>query len=302
MNLLTFRPRLLSALIIVSISSSALAENLNAIVKSSDSTVVETFHPRTDNIIFKLTEQMTKKPSISVFTELAEITFKDSFLQAEKVFTLLNWIKDSEQPPAEAISYSRKSHFGSWARKLSDKKCYNIRARVLMRDSLKPVVYKENNCTVAEGLWKDPYSDQELTQADEIQIDHMVPLKEAYVSGAYKWTPRARCLYGNYMGYNFHLLPVYGEENNNKGDQTPEDYMPTNKSYACTYLKNWLYIKAIWGLSMSESEAQSVDHLISENNCDKSTFVISAKDFTEQALFVQQNKDLCKSQYNQLSK
>ena len=269
---------------------------------SNDTTVAEVFHPRTDGLTFELSEVIKQNSSISVFTEIASITFKNIVIQSQKIFSLLQWTTDSEVPPAQADNYSRKGHFGTWARKLSDKKCYNIRARVLMRDSLKPVVYKENNCTVAEGLWKDPYSNQDLTQADEIQIDHMVPLKEAYISGAYKWTPRARCLYANYMGYNFHLMSVYGEENNNKGDQTPEDYMPTNKDFACTYLKNWLYIKALWGLNMSPSEAQSIDSLISKNNCDRTQFVIAEKDFAAQSAFVEENKDLCKYQMDQLKK
>ena len=189
--------------------------------------------------------------------------------------------------------YKRVPHFGGWA-KNKGQECYNTRAKVLIRDNRGTLKFKaENPCSVTEGLWLDPYAGDQFTDAQDIQIDHMVPLKEAYVSGAYKWTFKERCLYGNYLGYDKHLIAVDGQQNNNKGDKNPIDYMPPLKEYQCSYLKDWLTIKAIWGLSLTEEEKNFITQTIETNNCDKSLFVLSKSQIQEQQKFFAENINLC---------
>ena len=87
-----------------------------------------------------------------------------------KVYSLLNWTTEINEKPETAEAYKRKIHFGGWVRNQKEKSCYNTRAKVLMRDTLKPVTFKENNCTVATGEWHDSYSNEVLNDAQLMQI------------------------------------------------------------------------------------------------------------------------------------
>lgn len=210
-------------------------------------------------------------------------------------YSLLNWKKQSRSEVIMADSYDRVHHFGHWVNDYRDQSCFNTRAKVLIRDSVKSVVFeKANPCSVESGKWNDPYANKILRDArSEVQIDHMVPLKNAYVSGAYKWNFQQRCLYGNYLGASFHLISVDGTENIRKSSAGPDGYMPPNKEYRCTYLKNWLLIKTLWGLEMTVSEAQAIKDAIASENCSPSSFRISAAEINRQQKFAADNAELC---------
>ena len=209
-----------------------------------------------------------------VLVELPENTFTDfspavalqtlSTWSQGVTYSLLNWKTIHHTQEIVPAAYDRVLHFGHWVHDSRDQSCFNTRAKVLIRDSVSPIVFeKENPCAVQSGEWKDPYAHKILRDArSEVQIDHMVPLKNAYVSGAYKWNFAKRCLYGNYMGATFHLISVDGTENMRKSSDGPDGYMPPSKVYRCTYLKNWLTIKTLWDLEMTIAEADAIKNAI----------------------------------------
>ena len=228
--------------------------------------------------------------SVSVFATIQNLT---QYVQA-KYYSLLNWQTKSRASDLEIGNYDRIGQFGRWVNDPQDELCLNTRAKVLLRDSKKNVVYKEtNHCVVAEGAWKDPYTAHVYKTAQEIQIDHLVPLKNAYMSGAHRWDFKTRCLYANYLGYDFHLLSVFGTENMKKSDRAPDQYMPPDSRYACTYIRNWLAVKMMWGLTMSISEASAVRQIMIDQNCAMSTFRLSNREMLQHRQFVEQNINIC---------
>lgn len=222
---------------------------------------------------------------------LSEIENLDD-LQA-KIFNLLDFDFHNERYGYTNEPYNRAKHFGTWVNDPRDNDCYNTRAKVLIRDSLKQVTLGNNGCTVFRGHWADPYAGRDFTDARDIQIDHFVPLKNAYISGAYKWTGQKRCLYANFLGNSFHLLSVMGDENQSKSDKTPEDYMPPNRAYACQYLAQWLKVKLIWSLGLTPPEKDKVMELAQQNNCKTSDLTYSARDLNDQRRFMADNMNLC---------
>lgn len=190
--------------------------------------------------------------------------------------------------------YSRLKQFGTWVRDRNDNSCLNTRAQVLVRDSQGKVSYTSTGCTVASGRWMDPYSARTITDAGQIDIDHFVPLKNAYMSGAHKWDYTRRCLYANYRGNSFHLLPVYDIENKRKGDKSPEGYMPPNKAYQCQYLSNWLKVKLIWSLEVTPPERETLLKLAQANHCPASTFEYKAQELDLQRQTMNSQADLCR--------
>lgn len=212
---------------------------------------------------------------------------------AAKIYSLIDFDYHKEKYGDAKEPYNRQKHFGAWIKDRRDDTCYNTRAKVLIRDSSIPVEFRGSGCTVSDGKWTDPYGGRDYTDAADIQIDHFVPLKNAYISGAHKWNRRKRCLYANFLGNEFHLLAVSGRENMSKSDSTPEGYMPPNQAYQCQYLAQWLKVKFIWSLELSPSEKDAVVELIHDHHCDLKEMTYSAQDLSQQRRFMADNMDLC---------
>ena len=230
--------------------------------------------------------------SISVLRSIANLT---TFIQA-KYYSLLNWKISNRSVNLEVDNYDRIGQFGRWINDTSDEVCFNTRAKVLVRDAVDTVVFKDSNhCVVESGAWNDPYTTETFTSASDVQIDHLVPLKNAYLSGAYKWDFKARCLYANYLGYDFHLISASGHENMRKGDKAPDKYMPPEESYACTYVRNWLAVKMLWGLTMTMPEAIAIRQIMIDQNCSLAKFRMSDAELNKQRRFAQDNVDLCEN-------
>lgn len=204
---------------------------------------------------------------------------------------LIHFKKINQKFPQPIEKYNRQKHFGGWIKPVKGE-CMNTRALVLTRDSQSDVDMN-NNCSVISGDWEDPYTDMNYYKASEIQIDHVVPLKNAYMTGAHSWDYLKRCLYANFLGNKFHLLPVSGHENERKGDRSPREYIPPSKQYTCQYLRNWLEIKYVWKLSLTPIEKEKISQLIDENNCDDSVFKVSDAAIKQQSQYIQDHKNLC---------
>lgn len=217
-------------------------------------------------------------------------------IQAAKtvILNLLKWTLHNENRPHPEENYIRKLHFGRWINDPFDDTCMNTRAKVLVRESDNDVTFRNNrNCVVDTGKWWDPYSNNEFSSARDIQIDHMVPLKHAYMSGAWQWDYKTRCLYANYLGYKNHLVPASIRENTSKGDRAPDKYLPSNEGYRCRYVKDWLAIKLIWKLNMTQDEVRAIHEVVTNLNCKVSDFKFTHKELQQQRQYMQENIEYC---------
>jgi hypothetical protein len=170
----------------------------------------------------------------------------------------------------------------------------NTRAKVLVRDSEVDVTFRgTKRCVVEQGEWHDPYADSDVTTSKQIQIDHMVPLKNAYDNGAWQWDYKTRCLYANFLGYHDHLVSAGAHENMSKGDSGPEGYLPPNLSYRCQYIKNWMMIKLVWRLRMTPDEAQALHETAYNYNCPSSLFQVTSDELATVRQFIANNLNYC---------
>jgi hypothetical protein len=94
--------------------------------------------------------------------------------------------------PSPMPVYNRLIQYGDWIDE--DRDCEDTRAEVLIRDSRLPVErHAHNQCRVRAGSWVDPFGGDTLALASDVDIDHMVPLRNAHLSGAWRWSfPRLR--------------------------------------------------------------------------------------------------------------
>ncbi|MGW3330477.1 HNH endonuclease family protein [Streptomyces rubiginosohelvolus] len=111
-----------------------------------------------------------------------------------------------------------------------------------------------DRCTISGGSWLSYYDESEVSDAKKLDIDHMVPLAEAWDSGAHDWTPERREAYANDLGSERSLVAVTAKTNRSKADKDPAAWMPTAESATCTYLVDWTATKLRWELSADETE------------------------------------------------
>ena len=143
-----------------------------------------------------------------------------------------------------------------------DSDCQNTRAEVLVEESLVPVTFKNNdNCVVVSGSWIDPFTGQTHSHASKIDIDHMVPLKNAHDSGAAWWDAEDKQRFANDMARPETLAAVSASVNRSKGAQGPEAWKPANPEHWCDYARNWTRVKLRWNLTVTAAERDALSEM-----------------------------------------
>lgn len=134
-----------------------------------------------------------------------------------------------------------------------DRDCQDARQEALIAASEAELAYKtERQCKVVTGQWTDPYTGKVVTKASDLDVDHIVPLREAHESGGFAWTAEQRRAFAN-DPYN--LLPVTASANRSKGSKGPGDWLPVVSAYRCGYIERYLDIKRRFQLSSDAREA-----------------------------------------------
>ena len=142
----------------------------------------------------------------------------------------------------------------------ADKDGCDTRAEVLIEEAVtKPKV--GTKCTLTGGKWLSAYDGVEVTSATKLDVDHMVPLAEAWRSGAWKWSSAQRQAYANDLDDARALIAVTLSTNRSKGDKDPALWMPAKEQ--CTYTQNWIAIKTKYSLTIDTKEATKLNTLIS---------------------------------------
>jgi hypothetical protein len=166
------------------------------------------------------------------------------------------------QPPAPLDPVGLRiepEHDGGYNRDLfadwydADRNGCNTRKEVLIAESLDPVQIG-SGCSISGGRWFSIYDNIETTDSSKFDIDHMVPLSEAWGSGAWNWNADQRKHYANDLDQPFFLIAVTASSNRSKSDRDPAEWMPPNSAYHCTYVRIWIEIKRAWDLSVDQAE------------------------------------------------
>jgi len=139
----------------------------------------------------------------------------------------------------------------------------DTREQVLKRDAVGLPQVDPFRCTVVEADWISPYDARRTSDRSEVDIDHVVALKEAWDSGAWQWTDAQRTAFANDTSDPRTLLAVSSSSNRSKSDKDPSNWLPALRGYVCTYVANWISVKARWNLSMDQSEWGRLNNILS---------------------------------------
>ncbi|MGW2595451.1 HNH endonuclease family protein [Streptomyces sp. NPDC001515] len=159
---------------------------------------------------------------------------------------------------AESREGYQRTKFKHWVD--ADRDSCNTRAEVLIAESRVPVTI-ESGCKIVAGEWYSYYDGVTLTAPGGLDIDHMVPLAEAWDSGASQWTAARREAYANDLDAARSLVAVTAKTNRSKADQDPSTWLPPLAEARCTYAADWVSTKLRWGLTVDQSEAAALNEL-----------------------------------------
>ncbi|MFY1585096.1 HNH endonuclease family protein [Micromonospora sp. WMMD734] len=136
----------------------------------------------------------------------------------------------------------------------------NTRNEVLLAEAVSaPTV--TGTCTLSGGRWYSYYDNAYWTATGDLDIDHMVPLAEAWDSGARTWTTSRRQAYANDLGDSRPLAAVTDNVNQAKSDQDPATWLPPYAAARCRYVNEWVATKTRWRLTVDSAEKSALTSL-----------------------------------------
>jgi hypothetical protein len=147
----------------------------------------------------------------------------------------------------------------------------NTRYEVLIAESTTtPTV--GSGCSLSGGRWYSYYDGATWTAPADVDVDHFVPLAEAWDSGARNWTTAQRQAFANDLGDSRSLAAVTDNVNQSKGDQDPAEWMPSLTGVHCRYIGEWAAVKTRWGLTVDSTEKSALTSYA--NGCTNVTITV----------------------------
>lgn len=164
---------------------------------------------------------------------------------------------------APKTGYARTMFMDDWR---TENNC-DKRNIILRRDLSKTIIGKDG-CTVLSGVLYDPYTAATINfhrgfgTSSDVQIDHIVPLSDAWQKGAQQFSYKKR---NNFANDPLNLLAVDGPANMQKSDGDSATWLPPNKIYRCAYVARQIAVKLKYGLWVTEAEKDAAIRIL--NNC-----------------------------------
>jgi len=120
-------------------------------------------------------------------------------------------------------------------------------------------VNRVGTCKVVAGSWVSPYDLFSSNNAGDFDVDHLVPLANAFLSGGWRWDAGRRRLFANSPA---ELVVASANSNRSKGADPPDQWRPNNRDSWCAYADGWVSVKATWGLSVTTSERDALGQML----------------------------------------
>jgi uncharacterized protein DUF1524 len=158
--------------------------------------------------------------------------------------------------PLSMAGYSR-ARFPHW---IEQGDGCNTRDVVLKRQG-RGVVAAAGSCRITSGSWRSPYDGITYTDPQKLDIDHLVPLADAWRSGARNWTDSQRQDFANDLTRP-QLLAVSLTQNRAKGDQDPSQWKPPSHDFWCQYAEDWVAVKYFWKLTVTAAEKSALTDML----------------------------------------
>ena len=163
---------------------------------------------------------------------------------------------------APKTGYDRDEFGPAW--KDVDRNGCDTRNDILARDLVDETV-RNGRCVVLTGTLHDPYTGKTIafqrgkTTSDDVQIDHVVALSNAWQTGAQQLDLPTREQLGNDP---LNLQAIDGPTNNARGDADVATWLPPNRAAWCRYVARQVAVKAKYRLWVTAAERDAIARVL----------------------------------------
>ena len=163
---------------------------------------------------------------------------------------------------APKTGYSREQFYDGWP---TIDGC-SLRQKIIRRELGETAVL--DGCDVMAGEYDEPYTGEhkvftEKKQiSDEVQIDHVVALSDAWQKGAQNLTKEERYAVATDA---LNLIAVDASANKQKSDGDAATWLPANKKFRCQYVARQVSVKYKYKLWVTEAEKEAILRVL--ENC-----------------------------------
>ena len=119
-------------------------------------------------------------------------------------------------------------------------------------------------CLVESGSLVSPYSGETINfhrGDNQVDIEHVVALGDAWVKGAFQWDETKRRDFANDP---INLLAVDASNNRAKGAADAATWLPPHKPFRCDYGRIQVHVKYVYDLWVTEAEHEALRKLLDQ--------------------------------------
>ncbi len=174
-------------------------------------------------------------------------------------------------PEYKKVPYKR-TEWKHWIN-INGSSCWTIREEALFNQAEKNSIVlldkdnketkdKNNACSIKSGKWKDPYTNEIISNPAKTDVDHTSALAATARAGGQSWDKAKKEAFANDLD---HLVVTSQKANRQKGDKTPSEWLPENKKSWCMYAKIYINILNKYNLNVSQKDKDTLINII--NTC-----------------------------------
>ena len=181
--------------------------------------------------------------------------------EASEALRILNTLPVKGRAPK--TGYSRAQFGDAWS-DIDHNGC-DTRNDILNRDLTAKQHKNSRGCVVISGILNDPYTGKVINfmrgkdTSEQVQIDHVVALSDAWQSGAQEISDQERLQLANDPE---NLLAVDGPANQQKSDSDAATWLPANASFRCSYVARQIRVKAKYHLWVKPAEKEAMINVL----------------------------------------
>lgn len=181
--------------------------------------------------------------------------------EASEALRILNTLPVKGRAPK--TGYSRAQFGDAWS-DIDHNGC-DTRNDILNRDLTAKQHKNSRGCVVISGILNDPYTGKIINfirgkdTSEQVQIDHVVALSDAWQSGAQEISAQERLQLANDPE---NLLAVDGPANQQKSDSDAATWLPANTSFRCPYVARQIRVKAKYHLWVKPAEKEAMINVL----------------------------------------
>ena len=130
---------------------------------------------------------------------------------------------------------------------------------LIMWSTIAATVNRAGTCKTITGWWVSPYDLVASANPGDFDVDHLVPLADAFDSGGWQWSASKRRQFANNQA---ELVVASASSNRSKGADSPDQWRPSNRGSWCAYATGWLGVKVAWELTATTAERDALGQML----------------------------------------